>query len=299
MSQITRADNTTVDERPPPKHTAPQGTVLYEAPGPRTMARYRLYNVLAIVLVLGVVGLFVWQMQRTGQFAYDKWEYFITPSYIEVIFSEGIVPTVQAAVTAILAALALGLVFGVGKLSDHAFIRWPSWLWVEFFRAVPLLLLIFYIFFTYGTGDGIGSYWSLVIGLALYNGAVLSEIVRAGVQALPSGQSEAAYAIGMTKGQVTRLVQLPQAIKIMLPAMISQFVVCLKDTSLGYAIGALSLTYILGQVALESTRPVVQTAIVMAALYIGLNLIVTKVAEWAQRRYVGEGKVSPGGEAAG
>jgi glutamate transport system permease protein len=289
----THADNTTVDERPPPKRKAPAGTVLYEAPGPRTLARYRLYNLVAIVLVLGVVGLFLWQMQRTGEFAYEKWEFVVTPSYIEVIFLEGVWPTVRAAVIAILAALALGLVFGVGKLSDSAFIRWPAWLWVEFFRAVPLLLLILYIYFAYGVGDGIGPYWSLVLGLALYNGAVLAEIVRAGIQALPAGQSEAAYAIGMTKGQVTRLVQLPQAIKIMLPAMISQFVVCLKDTSLGYAIGALSLTYIMGQIALDpgAGRPVVQAAFVMAALYIVLNQIVTWIAEWAQRRYVGEGKV--------
>jgi glutamate transport system permease protein len=274
-------------------------TVLYEAPGPRTVRRYRTYNVVAIVLVLGVVGLFLWQMHRSGELTYELWEWALTPSFIEVIFVDGVVNTVQAAVIAILAALALGLVFGVGKLSDHAWIRWPSWLWVEFFRAVPLLLLIIYIFFAYGTGDGIGAYWSLVIGLMLYNGAVLAEIVRAGIQALPRGQSEAAYAIGMSKGQVTRIVLLPQAIKIMLPAMISQFVVCLKDTSLGYAIGAIGLTKVMDQIAGDTSlgRPIVQTAFVMAAIYIVLNLIVTKVAEWAQRRYVGEGKVGADAEA--
>ena len=299
MSDLTRADNTTVDERPPPKRTAPQGTVLYEAPGPRTSARYRRYNLVAIVLVLGVLAVFLWQMQRTGQFAYEKWDFAVTPMYIEALIFEGIVPTLQAAVIAILAALALGLLFGVGKLSHRGFIRWPAWLWVEFFRAVPLLLLIIYIYYAYGTGDGIGPYWSLVLGLALYNGAVLAEIVRAGIQALPAGQSEAAYAVGMTRGQVTRLVLLPQAIKIMLPAMISQFVVCLKDTSLGYAIGAASLTYIMGQIQLDpsAARPVVQAAIVMAALYIILNQIVTWIAEWAQRRYVGEGKVGADAEA--
>lgn len=296
---ITRADDTTVDDRPPPKRKAPSSTVLYEAPGPRTVRRYRAYNVAAIVLVLGVVGLFLWQMHRSGELAYDLWEWAVTPSYIEVIFFDGVVNTVQAAVIAILAALALGLVLGVGKLSDHAVIRWPSWLWVEFFRAVPLLLLIIYIFFAYGTGDGIGAYWSLVTGLALYNGAVLAEIVRAGIQALPKGQSEAAYAIGMSKGQVTRIVLLPQAIKIMLPAMISQFVVCLKDTSLGYAIAAIGLTKVMDQIAGDTSlgRPIVQTAFVMAAIYILLNLVVTKVAEWAQRHYVGEGRVGADAEA--
>jgi glutamate transport system permease protein len=292
MTQTTRADGTTVDERPPPKRQAPQGTVLFDAPGPKAQARFRLYSVLSLLLLLGVVGLFLWQMQRTGQFAYEKWEYFLTPAYLETLLVDGVLNTVRAAVIAILAALALGLVFGVAKLSDHGVIRWPAWLWVEFFRAVPLLLLIIYIYFSFGTKAtlGIGTFWSLVAGLALYNGAVLAEIVRAGILALPKGQSEAAYAVGMTKGQVTRLVLLPQAIKIMLPAMISQFVVCLKDTSLGYAIGAIGLTVVAQSIWLEG-RNQVQTVIVMAALYILLAMAVTWVANWAQRRYVGEGKV--------
>ncbi len=284
--------NGAVEAKPPPGKKAPAGTVLFEAPGPRTIARYRIYTAVSAVLLLGGVGLFLWQMQKTGQFAAEKWEYFVTPEYVQTILVDGVWQTVRAAVIAILAALALGLVFGVGKLSDHAFIRWPAWLWVEFFRAVPLLLLIIYIYFSFGTEGtfGIGSYWALVVGLALYNGAVLAEIVRAGIQALPRGQSEAAYAIGMSKGQVTRIVLLPQAIKIMLPAMISQFVVCLKDTSLGYAILAPGITYVLSQIG-EEGRNQVQATLVMAALYITLNLIVTWIAHWAQRKYVGEGKV--------
>jgi glutamate transport system permease protein len=287
--------NGEVKAKPPPKRKAPASTVLYEAPGPRTRARYRTYAIVSGLLLAAIVGLFVWQMQRTGQFAYAKWEYFVTPSYLQVIVVDGIYQTVRAAAIAIVAALALGLVFGVGKLSDRAFIRWPAWLWVEFFRAVPLLLLIIYIYFAYGTGDGIGAYWSLVIGLMLYNGAVLAEIVRAGIQALPSGQAEAAYAIGMSKGQVTRIVLLPQAIKIMLPAMISQFVVCLKDTSLGYAIGAIGLTIVFKQLWTEG-RNQVQAVIVLALIYIVLNMIVTWLAGVAQRRFTGEGKV--GAEAA-
>jgi glutamate transport system permease protein len=288
--------NGTVAAKPPPRRKAPSGTVLYEAPGPRTLARYRIYSLVSLVGLVAIVGLFLWQMQRTGQFTFEKWEYFVTPRYLEVIVVDGIYQTVRAAVIAILAALTFGLVFGVGKLSDYALIRWPAWLWVEFFRAVPLLLLIIFIYFTYGTGDGIGAYWSLVLGLTLYNGAVLAEIVRAGIQALPQGQAEAAYAIGMSKGQVTRIVLLPQAIKIMLPAMVSQFVVCLKDTSLGYAIGAIGLTVVFKQLWTEG-RNQVQAVIVLALIYIVLNMIVTWLAGWAQRRFVGEGKVGAQGAA--
>lgn len=277
-----------------PKRKAPPASILYDAPGPKAQARFRTYSVLSLLALAGLVGLVLWQMQRTGQFEYEKWEYFVTPDYLEVIFVDGVVNTVKAAVIAILAALALGLLFGVGKLSEHSLIRWPSWLWVEFFRAVPLLLLIIYIYFSFGTKAtlGIGALWSLVAGLALYNGAVLAEIVRAGILALPQGQSEAAYAIGMTKGQVTRIVLLPQAIKIMLPAMISQFVVCLKDTSLGYAIVAPGLTRVFKAIWTEGANQV-QAIIVLAAIYILLNIGISSIAHWAQRRYIGEGKAAP------
>ena len=212
----------------------------------------------------------------------------MTPTYVQTILVDGVLNTLKAAVLAILGALALGIVFGTGKLASSRWVRWPSWLYVEFFRAVPLLLLIIYVYYSISIGGGVARIWPLVIGLALYNGAVLAEIVRAGIQSLPAGQTEAGLAIGMTPGQVTRIIQLPQAIKVMLPAMISQFVVCLKDTSLGYAIGAPGLTVVMKQISQEG-RNQVQTALVMAALYIAMNLVVTAVAHWAQRRYVGQG----------
>ena len=152
----------------------------------------------------------------------------------------------------------------MGKLSDHAWIRWPSCLVVEFFRAVPVLLLMIFIFFSYGIGEGFGSYWSVVIALTLYNGAVLAEVFRAGINAVPSGQAEAAYALGMRKTQVMTSILLPQGVKIMLPAIISQCVVALKDTSLGYYILAPGLTAVGKQIYGEFQNQV-QTAIVVAS----------------------------------
>jgi glutamate transport system permease protein len=178
-------------------------------------------------------------------------------------------------------------VFGVGKLSDRAWVRWPCWLVVEFFRAVPVLLLMVFIFLTYGVGDGFGPYWSVVFALTLYNGSVLAEVFRAGVNAVPSGQAEAGYAIGLRKSQVMRIVLLPQAVKIMLPAIISQMVVALKDTSLGYYITAPGLTFIGKQIYGEFDNQL-PTVLVLAALYIATNLLLTWLATLAQRRLVGE-----------
>jgi glutamate transport system permease protein len=265
------------------------GSVLYDAPGPKTLARHRLYNVVAIVLLTGFLALVVVRLYQEGQFAYDLWEPFLTPAYIRVILVDGLLKTIQMALTSIIGAVVFGLVFGVGKLSDHRWVRVPCWLVVEFFRAVPLLLLIIFIFYSYGIGGGIGSYWSVVLGLTLYNGSVLAEVFRAGILAVPRGQSEAAYAIGMRKTQVMTHVLLPQAVKIMLPAIISQCVVALKDTSLGYAILAPGLTFV-GKLIYTEFGNQLQTVIVISSLYVVTNLLLTALATWVQRRYVGERK---------
>ncbi len=271
-------------------------SVLYDHPGPRTAARHRLYAVLGLLLLAIPVALVLWRMYDTGQFAYAKWEPFFTPKYIRALLVDGLWQTLQMAVLSILFAVAFGLVFGVGKLSEHAWLRWPSWLVVEFFRAVPVLLLMVFIFLTYGVGDGFGSYWSVVFALTLYNGSVLAEVFRAGVNAVPSGQAEAAYAIGMRKNQVMRVVLLPQAIKIMLPSIISQMVVALKDTSLGYYIIAPGLTRV-GKAIYGQFHNQIQTVIVLAAMYILVNLLLTWVATWVQRRLVGGRKPLAVGEA--
>ena len=264
--------------------------VLFDAPGPRAVARHRVYTVVAIVGLVAVLGWVVWRLDEEGQLAYELWEPFVTPSYMEALLVDGLIKTIQMAASAVLLGVVFGLAFGVGKLSDHAVVRWPCWAVVEFFRAVPVLLLMILIFFSWGINhDETGSYWTVVAALMLYNGAVLAEVFRAGIQAVPAGQSEAAYAIGMRKTQVMTIVLLPQAVKIMLPAIISQMVVTLKDTSLGYVVAAPGLTYIGGQIY-RGFQNQVQTAIVLAALYITVNLLLTWLATWLQKRLVGEKK---------
>ncbi|WP_436698191.1 amino acid ABC transporter permease [Nocardioides sp. BYT-33-1] len=264
------------------------GSVLFDAPGPRTIARHRVYGVVTVLAILaGIVSLVAF-MNAEGELAYEKWEQFVTPKYVEALLVDGLLKTLQMAFTSIVLAVVFGVVFGVGKLSDHRPVRWACTLVVEFFRAVPVLLLMIFIFFSWGVGDGFGPYWSVVFALTLYNGSVLAEVFRAGVLAVPKGQAEAAYAIGMRKTQVMNLVLLPQAVKIMLPAIISQCVVALKDTSLGYYIIAPGLTYIGKAMWTEFPGTHLQTAIVLSFLYISVNLVLTAIATWVQRRFVGE-----------
>lgn len=267
--------------------------VLFDAPGPATIARHRIYTIVSLVAVVAALAWVVWKLYDAGQFAYEKWEPFLTPRYLEAILVDGLIVTLQMAVSAILGAVVFGLVFGIGKLSDHGFVRWPCWAVVEFFRAVPVIMLIIFCFYGVFSGmDELSSrtYWAVVLALTLYNGAVLAEVFRAGINAVPRGQAEAAYAIGMRKSQVMRLILLPQAVKIMIPAIISQMVVALKDTALGYVVAGVGLTRVAKQIYPQFQNHV-PTIIVIGAMYVVVNLLLTWLAMWVQRKFVGEKKV--------
>ena len=143
---------------------------------------------------------------------------------------------------------------------------------VELFRAIPLLILMFVFYYGLPTvGVKMSPYMAVVLGLMLYNGSVLAEVFRAGIQALPRGQTEAAYALGMRKTQVMVLILLPQALRSMLPTIISQLVVLLKDTALGFLITYEELLRFAQHIGGEALfgRPFVPTALVVAAIYIG------------------------------
>ena len=267
--------------------------VLFDAPGPATIARHRIYTIVSLVAVVAGLAYVVWKLYDAGQFAYEKWEPFLTPRYLEAILVDGLLITLQMAFSAIIGAVVFGLFFGIGKLSEHGFVRWPCWAVVEFFRAVPVIMLIIFCFYGVFSGmDELSSrtYWAVVLALTLYNGAVLAEVFRAGINAVPRGQAEAAYAIGMRKSQVMRLILLPQAVKIMIPAIISQMVVALKDTALGYVVAGVGLTRVAKQIYPQFQNHV-PTIIVIGAMYVVVNLLLTWLAMWVQRKFVGEKKV--------
>ena len=264
--------------------------VLFDSPGPATRARHRVYSIVAGLALVATIAFVLYRFQATGQLEYDKWEPFLTPRYIEAILVDGLLVTLQMAFSAVTGAVVFGVVFGIGKLSDHQWLRWPCWLVVECFRAVPVIMLMIFCFFAiFGGTDPLTQrvYWSVVLALTLYNGAVLAEVFRAGINAVPKGQAEAAYAIGMRKTQVMTVVLLPQAVKIMIPAIISQMVVALKDTSLGYAVAGLGLTRIAKPIY-QTFANHVPTIIVITAIYVVVNLLLTALAMWLQRKFVGE-----------
>ncbi|MDO9457296.1 amino acid ABC transporter permease [Nocardioides sp.] len=263
--------------------------VLFDAPGPATRLRHLVYTIVTVVVLVALVAFAVVKLAADDQFTGDKWEVFTTPDYVRILLVDGLLQTLKMAGAAVVGAVVLGFFLGVGKLSDHAVVRWPCWAFVELFRALPVLLLMVFTWYLLGIANDASSFRAVVIALMLYNGSVLAEVLRAGVLAVPRGQAEAAYALGMRKSQVMTIVLMPQAVKIMLPALISQCVVALKDTALGQYVAAPGLTFVSRQIYTEFSNRV-PSVFVVAAIYIVINLLLTALATWVQRRYVGERK---------
>ncbi|MGK5678614.1 amino acid ABC transporter permease [Actinoplanes sp. URMC 104] len=272
--------------------------VLYDHPGPRAKVRNL---VLTVVFGVGALALLWWVYSRfdeKGQWAGDLWKPFTESSTWTDYILPGLQHTLEAAAVAMVLSLAFGVIFAVGRLSDHWWVRWPAGAIVEFFRAVPLLLLMFFIFFgvPFLTEQPMSIFWAVVIGLTLYNGSVLAEAFRAGVRSVPKGQSEAAYAIGMRKTQVMTHVLIPQAARAMLPVIVSQLVVLVKDTALGYIISFSELLQLGVNNLSANFGNVVQAAIVAAVIYILVNSALTAFAGWLSRRTRRKGRAprSPG-----
>jgi glutamate transport system permease protein len=262
-------------------------TVLFDVPGPRARARYRLVGVVGVLALLAVVGYVLYRLAVAGQFSPRVWEW-IQYKNIQLLLLGALWNTVRAFAVAAVLSMLFGAVFAAGRLSDHRWVSRPAAVVVEFFRAVPLLVLIFILFYglTKGLAIQITAFWAVVLGLMLYNGSVLAEIFRAGVRSLPRGQSEAAYGLGMRKTQVMTNVLLPQAIRSMLPTIVSQLVVVLKDTALGFLILYPELLYqaryLGGQGQLGS--PILPVATVIAAIYISMCLLLAWLAKILEKR---------------
>jgi glutamate transport system permease protein len=263
-------------------------TVLFDTPGPRARARHKIYTWVAGVVLAALLGSILWKLYQEGEFDPEVWEEMAQPNIWRAI-GQGLWATVSAAAVAIVLAVVFGALFAVARLSDHAWVRWPAVVIVEFFRAVPLLLLILFLFIAYS--DYLSDFWALVLALMLYNGSVLAEVFRAGINAVPKGQTEAALAVGMRKGQLMRLVLVPQAVTIMLPAIISQCVIVLKDTALGLIIAYRELVAEGQGIAQFIDAPVVPLATV-ALIFISINYGLSKLAVYAERRASGRGRSS-------
>jgi len=266
-------------------------SVLFDLPGPRARRRQRVGTVIGALFVAGLIALALWRLGSNGQLEAQRWAILFDPaSGVPQALYEALLNTLAVAAVAMVAATVLGALLAVGRLSEHAWVRGPVAVVIEFFRAVPLLVLIlFCLLFLPTLGVPMTAFRALALGLTLYNMAVLAEIFRAGILSVDRGQREAAFALGMRKTQVMTLVLLPQAVRRMLPVLVAQLVVLLKDSSLGFIVGYVEL--------LRTARSLVeffnfqfgslytfQLYVAAGLIYIVVNVLLSQLAKVVERR---------------
>ena len=259
--------------------------VLYDTVGPRGRRRILVGSVVGVLLVAAVLGAAVARLAAKGGLDPELWR-VLTQGAVQRLIARGLLATLRAALIAMALSMVVGAVLAIGRLSRRAWVARPAGAWVELFRGLPLLLLILFLFLGLpAVGVTISVFWALVAGLTLYNSAVLGEIFRAGILSLPKGQTEAAYAVGLRRGQTLRLILVPQAVRRMLPALISQLVTLLKDTSLGFVIGyAELLRNGRGAVEFLGGRYSIPIYTAIAVVYIAVNASLSFLARWLDRR---------------
>jgi glutamate transport system permease protein len=270
--------------------TAPP-SVLYDAPGPRALRRHRIISVVSVLVFAVLLVLVALRLQQTGQFAPERWAPLYWPgdenfTAVWGRLGTGVYNTLLAAVLAIAFSLVLGTVITTSRLLLGRYSRGPLVVLVEVLRGTPVIVLIFFSGkFLPAVGVSLSNLWYLVIGLTLYNCVVIAEILRAGVAALPRGQSEAGLAVGLTRQQTVLSIQMPQAFRLMLPALISQLVVIVKDTSLAFLVltGPEELLRIGRQLRGFLDNPL-QTYTLIAILFIIINVLLSRLATFTERK---------------
>ncbi|MFF4017093.1 amino acid ABC transporter permease [Streptomyces sp. NPDC001843] len=272
-------------------------SVLYDAPGPGAKRRNVLYTAGFLVAFAAVAWWVLSSLSDKGQLEWALWKPFVHGEAYSTYIWPGLQNTLKAAALAMVIALPLGAVFGIARLSDHVWIRVPAAVVVEFFRAIPVLVLMIFGNALYADYTDISTddrpMYAVVTGLVLYNASVLAEVVRAGILSLPKGQSEAAMAIGLRKNQVMRLVLLPQAVTAMLPAIVSQLVVIVKDTALGGAVLTFPELLAAANTMIGYYGNTIPSLIVVALIFLVINFSLTSFATWLEGR-LRRGKKSTG-----
>ena len=256
---------------------------LFEAPGPRMRRNIRVGTAVSLALVAVALGLVVQRFYLTGQLAAKYWTFFGQAS-TWAFLGRGFLGTIQVALVAGVIALVLGLVLMLGRTSALRPVALVSRVVIDFFRGVPSLLLIYFFFLVVPQyGIKLSSFWMITLPVGLAASGVLAEVFRAGVNAVPRGQVEAAMSLGMSKHKITFKIVLPQAIRFVIPTLISQLVVVVKDTTVAYVVSYPDMLQN-ARVLITNYDALVSTYFVIAIIYILLNYLINKASVAVARK---------------
>lgn len=260
-----------------------KANVLFDEPGPLGRRRIALATVGVLLVAAGVVALAVWQFARSGQLGADQWRPFTQSVYLKVLW-QGMEGTLRATGVAVLISFPVGAVVGLMRVSVIAPVRAVARVYVEFFRSIPLLLLIYFFLLVLPFWHvNLPIFWKLVMPIVLTNVAILAEVFRAGIGALDRGQFEAAEAVGMRRMQMMRLVVMPQVIRLLVPVLVNGLVTVLKDTTLGYVVSYPELMRT-AQGLTANLHLLIQPYLVAALIYVVVNALLSQLAHFLERR---------------
>ncbi|RVU96962.1 amino acid ABC transporter permease [Coriobacteriales bacterium OH1046] len=250
---------------------------LYEAPGPKMRKRIVAGTCAALMLIAIGLALVVRQFYVTGQLEPRYWALFARGTTWSFL-AQGFLGTLRVAVTAGALALVLGLVLMLGRISEIGWLSMASRLIIDFFRGVPSLLLIYFFFLVIPKyGIRMPSFWMITLPVALAASGVLAEVFRAGVNAVPAGQTEAALSLGMGDAKIMAKIILPQALRIVIPSLVSQLVVVVKDTTVAYVVSYPDLMQN-ARVLISNYDALVSMYFVVAIIYIIVNFAINQLS---------------------
>jgi glutamate transport system permease protein len=257
--------------------------VLFDPPGPRARRRIRIITVLSLLAFVLVLAGALRQFSQHGQLASDRWQPFSQASYIRFLW-DGLEGTLRVTAVSAVIAFPAGALLALLRLSLSRPARYLATTYIEVFRSIPLLLLIYaFLLGLPSYGVNLPIFWKLVVPIAMVNAAVLAEIFRAGVRGLDRGQAEAASAIGLRYWQSMRLIVLPQAVRLVLPALVTQLVSLLKDSTLGYVVSYPELMKQASDLTVY-THLLIQTYLIIAVVYVLINFALSQLANMVERR---------------
>ena len=260
---------------------------LYEAPGPHTRKRIRIFTGIAILGLLALLGLIIRQFSETGQFNAKYWSFF-TKWTTWRFLGEGLLTTLEAALTGSAISFTLGFLLMRGKLQGKI-IRGISSFLIEFTRGVPTLLFIYFFFLVVPkTGWKPSAFWKITLPCAISACGVVAEALRSGVNAVPRGQREGALSLGMSERRTFYRVVFPQAFRFVIPSLIAELVIVLKDTTFAYVVSCADLMQN-AKVLISNYDAMLSIYLVVAVIYILINYLLNTLSEriaGSQRRSV-------------
>ncbi|MFK7859405.1 MAG: amino acid ABC transporter permease [Granulosicoccus sp.] len=268
----------------------------YVVPRPPVLSRLMQSAPVSVCLYLAVIGFIVFSAYTGAQAMGYNWQWYRVPQYFYTLTDEGfewgeisigLVKTVELSLLAFAIAVVLGLIIALLRLSNLIVGRGMAVVFLELVRNMPLLVLIYLFYYVLGPIFDLDRYWASILCLAVYHGAMVSEIFRAGINAVAIGQWEGARSIGMSKTQIYRYIILPQSVRFMLPPLTGEAVNMIKSSAIVSVIAVAELTTI-GRNIISDTYMSFEIWFTIAAVYLIVTLILSVGVSLVERRYAVE-----------